>query len=366
MKSSIQQLTGRASGPAHSRMITELREAIRNGTLADDSRLPTEQELAGHYGISVTSVRRGVNLLIGERLVVRKQGSGTYVLPSRDVHRPTGARDTVALAMPLELCVYHPFFSEVFKGIRRQIASLGWKLHDIHFHTGDSGIPHDIGSLPSDPETVLHEFLGNSDIAGGIFGADLYNALAPRLPEGLAAVATDATDKCPYVAYDWAYETLRGIGILERMGAKRVWVCNGAFAGNKPPDRAADRVELVCHNRRKHTPLLLSEVTRDAYDATLAALGKGHRFDGVLVGDDFSAQGVLDALSRLGLKVPGQVKVVAMINRTSRLNMSIPVTTLVADGYQKGVALADLLNARLLSPATAPGYVEMSCCVEHR
>lgn len=56
-----------------------IRQRIRNRTYAPGGRLPSEQELAGELGVSRTTVRSALATLAAERLIIRKQGDGTYV-----------------------------------------------------------------------------------------------------------------------------------------------------------------------------------------------------------------------------------------------------------------------------------------------
>jgi DNA-binding LacI/PurR family transcriptional regulator len=345
-------------------MTAELRQDIRSGDLKPGSKLPTEPELAKQFDISITSVRRGIDILVRERLVERKQGSGTYVLDIQSVPRPGRVRDTVAIAMPLELCVYHPFFSEVTQGLRRQLGVRNWKTYELQFKS-HSTAPHDIAALPADPESVLSELLRHDELAGGIFGTSLIEQLAPRLPSGFATVAVDPTDTCPHATYDTEYEINRGLELLERQGAKHIWVCGGTPPALLPGGRKSTRQAKIAWYRPRGSALL-SEITREAFDAACAALTKDDQIDGVLAGDDYTAQGVLDAISKCGIRVPEKVKVAALVNRASRISMRFPVTTLVADGYLKGIALADLLHEHLISPATAPKRVQLACSVEYR
>lgn len=369
MMSSVPPWPSDPAQPAHARLTAEIRHSIRKGSLKPGSRLPTEAGLAKQFGISVTSVRRGIDILVRERLVERKQGSGTYVLDFHAIPRPGGARDTVALGLTLELAVYHPFFSEMTKGIRRQLGVHNWKIHDIPFRSLSTE-PHDIKALPADPEAVLTELLRNPEIAGGIFGADLIQKMAPHLPPGFAAVACDPTEAFPYATYDWVYETARGLDLLESQGAKRIWVCGGSrpdeSSGPGRSRKNSRQADVLWYQHAVTGSILLSEITRDAFEAACAVLSTDKKIDGILAGDDFHAQGVLDALSKCGIKAPARVKVVALTNRASRLNLRFPVTTLVADGYLKGTALADLLHERLTAPETAPKRVQLTCSVEYR
>ena len=56
-----------------------LLERIRSGVWAPGSPLPNEFQLAAELGVSQGTVRKALNALADEKLVVRRQGRGTYV-----------------------------------------------------------------------------------------------------------------------------------------------------------------------------------------------------------------------------------------------------------------------------------------------
>lgn len=55
-----------------------LRERIR--TMEDEARLPARGDLSQEYGVTRTTIDRAISELIGEGLLVAKDGSGTYVV----------------------------------------------------------------------------------------------------------------------------------------------------------------------------------------------------------------------------------------------------------------------------------------------
>ena len=59
-----------------------LRAKILKGTFPPGGRLPAERDLCGLLGISRITVRQALDLLEEEQLIVRRQGSGTYVSES--------------------------------------------------------------------------------------------------------------------------------------------------------------------------------------------------------------------------------------------------------------------------------------------
>lgn len=69
--------------PLYAQIIDGLREEIRSGQLSQGSRLPTERELAEKYDVSIITIRRAMEELCKQGLVVRKQGKGTFVCTSK-------------------------------------------------------------------------------------------------------------------------------------------------------------------------------------------------------------------------------------------------------------------------------------------
>lgn len=61
------------------RVMQALRELIRNGTYPPRSRLPSEGDMAEHFGVSRTVVREAVSHLKADGLVESRQGSGVFV-----------------------------------------------------------------------------------------------------------------------------------------------------------------------------------------------------------------------------------------------------------------------------------------------
>jgi GntR family transcriptional repressor for pyruvate dehydrogenase complex len=60
-------------------IIESLRQDIAQGRLAEGTRLPTERELAKHFGVSQPTIRESVRVLEAMGLVDVRHGSGAYV-----------------------------------------------------------------------------------------------------------------------------------------------------------------------------------------------------------------------------------------------------------------------------------------------
>lgn len=72
--------SARAKSEQDSQLIyRDLKSAIMNGDYAAGSRLPTERALAEHFDAARNSVRKTLNQLADEGLIVRHVGRGTFV-----------------------------------------------------------------------------------------------------------------------------------------------------------------------------------------------------------------------------------------------------------------------------------------------
>lgn len=72
--------TGRLA--PYERIMTDLRDRIRAGSLPAGARLPSEAELAETYGVARGTVRRAVRELEAAGYVEARQGVGRFVSPT--------------------------------------------------------------------------------------------------------------------------------------------------------------------------------------------------------------------------------------------------------------------------------------------
>ena len=68
--------------PKYQIVADALRAGIRDGSY--QKTLPTEQALCAQFGVSRQTVRQALSLLETERLIDRRQGSGSHIREQRD------------------------------------------------------------------------------------------------------------------------------------------------------------------------------------------------------------------------------------------------------------------------------------------
>lgn len=75
----LDRLQTGASGPLYRKLRLVLEEAIRSGRLDQGAALPPERDLAELASVSRVTVRKAVEDLVRDGLLIRRHGSGTFV-----------------------------------------------------------------------------------------------------------------------------------------------------------------------------------------------------------------------------------------------------------------------------------------------
>ncbi len=67
--------------PAYSQLANILRQSMADGLLRPGDQLPSEAQIVERYGVSPMTVRRAINILVDQGVVIAEQGRGTFVKP---------------------------------------------------------------------------------------------------------------------------------------------------------------------------------------------------------------------------------------------------------------------------------------------
>ena len=68
-----------SSVPLYQHVMHEIRGKIESGEYQSGSQIPTELELSTDYNVGRVTVRRAIEELVGEGLLTKQQGRGTFV-----------------------------------------------------------------------------------------------------------------------------------------------------------------------------------------------------------------------------------------------------------------------------------------------
>lgn len=84
----------------YSQIVDCLKEKIDNNELLPGDRLPTELELAESFGVSRITSKRALVELEREKLICRKRGQGSFVLPKSDKSSYVMMNKVISLILP--------------------------------------------------------------------------------------------------------------------------------------------------------------------------------------------------------------------------------------------------------------------------
>lgn len=185
---------------AYRTVAADLREALASGEFADGRALPTESALCDQYGVSRQTIRHAMQQLVGEGLVFRVRGRGTFATSEGEKPqylRTVGSiEDVLALAEDTEIEVLEQLGRKVdiAAASRLQlrtddiVTGMFRRLHrDLPFSVSEIFIPVEIGQKIIDSGRVPP-----TGVKDKITLTELIDELAPE-PIGGAQQSISAT-----------------------------------------------------------------------------------------------------------------------------------------------------------------------------
>lgn len=343
------------------RMIADsLRESVLSGEYRPGSRLPSETDLVRRFGVSRMTIVKAIKELQQADLVTRRVGSGTYVSP-----RSSQTCRLFGLLIP-ELGQ-----TEIFEPICQGMASYQGTPYSLLW--GNSvGEGH--------PKEQVAEELCQQYIAqqvSGVFFAPL--ELTPTKDEvNRKIMAALNKVKIPVVLLDRCVEPYPGrsqydlVGIDNRRtayaatahlltaGAKKIAFLGKALSASTVDARVAGyREALTVHGKRRQEDIVLRGDPSDT-DLIKNVLDT-QKPDAFVCANDHTAASLMQSLSRLGRRVPADIRIVGVDDVKYASLLSVPLTTQHQPCADIGrVAMSTMLN-RLENPDFPAREILLNC-----
>ncbi len=327
----------------------QLRRGIIAGTWTAGEKLPTEQELARETGLSLTTVRRAFDELVAERIVVRRQGAGSFVAAARP--RDERVRRRIGVLLP-DTQLYYP---RVLQGIDESLSAAGAALQ--------------LATYRYDPAR-------EDDAISGLLEAGVDGLLlAPTLTgisDPLARVRELMALPVPVVLVE---RSLHGIGpadttehiCSDHAGGAYDAVTHLAAAGHRRialATRSRTVTEFGVVEGYRHaisdlglTPDLIFSQSKDEWEADSAqtAFSALREFEvtAALVFGDREATLLEGAARRSGARVPEDLALISYDDEVADL-AEVPLTAIAPPKYRIGRMAADVMLRRLVEGDACP------------
>lgn len=313
----------------------DLKRQIKDGILVSDTQIPSENELSRKYGVSRMSARQALTNLVGEKLLYRIAGKGTFVCA------PAKKAENTIIGLVLNN-LGNPFFAQLTKTVQRNALAAGY---DVIYYANNDLIE----------ESKAIDTLLKRRVAGVVIvpSQDLGEE---RLVEGIRAagiplVYLNRTLKSPeadHVVTDNAQGAALAMEHLHSLGHRRI----GFVAASPYTSAVAGRLESYNSFIRSHglsdcaATQISSRLNEDGgYEGGRILLSSANRPTAIFCGNDITAVGVMKAARELGIDIPGDLSVVGYDDIELSAHLTPSLTTVAQPvGEMAEAAMAMLLE----------------------
>ena len=303
-----------------------IRQAILSGGYVPGEMLPSEREFMLEHGLSRTTVRRAVDLLVDEGRVVRRAGSGSFVNDG-ELARPAtplpGGMPAIALIIP---AFSNPLYAEMIDGIEREVQEAGLKLITSQSGHSPESESRQLFALASDPDVrgaVVVPASVDASSAGArkFIAAGKHLVYMGRWPDDLAVDGVSA---------DYLTSGRIAVEHLLAQGHRQIAYVEGT--PHLPGFSLLDGYSLALKNAGmplqdslvRINDLPSEEAGRQAVQALLA---EKVAFSAIFARNDVTALGVVQALRAAGVAIPGRVAVASVNDSLLARSMDPPLTS---------------------------------------
>jgi GntR family transcriptional regulator, arabinose operon transcriptional repressor len=315
-----------SNAPKYRKVYEDLLSAITTGAFQPGDRLPSEAELGKHYSTSRITVAKAVNELQQKGLVSRRAGSGTHVVAPA----PSGGRVFGLLIPDLGRTeIFEPICHGMMQSPLSKPHSLLWG--------------HSMGEAAQqekEAEHLCHQYVTQK--VSGVFFAALEFTPAKDAVNNRIVAAFDRAgiqvvllDRCyaPYPMrskYDLVGIDNRRAGFLItqhllRHDVKRVAFMARPLSASTVMARIAGyREALIAYGR----PFGQDLVCRgDPDDPDFLRKMLKDKPDAIVCANDFTAARAMAALTKMGIRVPEEMRIVGIDDVKYASLLPVPLTT---------------------------------------
>lgn len=342
--------TSEDSGPKYKQIYAQLRRALLTGEYAPGDKLPSENELVEEFGASRPTVSRALGQLEVDGLVERRAGSGTFV-------RIQNRQEGFVFGLLIPGLGTTEIFEPICRGI--SIARVGGH-HDLLWGTTSSP-----GAAEEEQAEQLCEYYLKRRVSGVFFAPMELTDKKDEINQRITGALDDAQipivlldrDICDYPKrsrYDLVGIDNRRAGfvVTEHLldcGSKRIvfWGRpNSAPTVNARAQGYREALSAQFGTRQEDFVVIDDPSDLGAVRELVAQRDP----DAVVCANDYTAAQLMTSLSRLGLRVPEDIRVTGMDDIRYASMLQTPLTTIHQPCLELGAAALSAMLDRISHP----------------
>ncbi|MGQ9879851.1 MAG: LacI family DNA-binding transcriptional regulator [Armatimonadota bacterium] len=308
-------------------------EEIQQGKYG--SRLPTKQQLADRFGVSIGTVSRALDALCREGWLECRRGSRVYACVSA---LPSVKQIAFVVTSPAAV-VEHAYHGPLFRA-----------LCDV---CAEAGINLPVASMPVSEWRNLPERFPDAVFYVVAPPANSVDVLTALWQEGSSLIVVGASWQepvaFPTIDSDNRGGARRGVEYLLHLGHRRIAYVNGMEHSTNCRDRLAGYLDALQAWGIEAKPRWIirpdddTHLSPSARNALMDLLLSPERPTAVFCAGYFLALEVMASAEQLGIAIPQQLSILGTDDPVSARHLNPPLTTLRQPLYQMGRRAAQVL-----------------------
>jgi LacI family transcriptional regulator len=347
----------------HRTISRQLTTEIIAGKYNKTGRLPSEAQLVKHFGVSRPTVGRAMKDLQEQGLIERRPGSGTYIRTERDRgHSAHPVVPQIGLMMP------NLFHTEIFEPLCGELASLA-RVNDYGLWWGAN-----MSSIAETQMTAAEaEVLCEQFIERGVVGVFFVSFEHQTDRETTNLRITERLKKAgiPVVLLD------RDIGVfpnrsefdivgvdnvaggylladhLIKLGVRRMVYVKRPLTAPTVDSRIIG-AQKAMHDNNLQTPQPFVYSGDPGDVKFVKSFAQNQKIDAILCTNDHLAAELLQTLTRIGIRVPNDLRLVGFDNVRFASLLSTPLTTIEQPIRDIAITAFSALRERMTNSTLPP------------
>ena len=131
--SELKPIAAEPGQPLYARAREAIRTAVDQGLLVPGEQLPSTKALSDSLGVSLVTVHRALQELVGAGVLRRGQGRGTVVHERYDERRHAATGTRLGVVFHGECSLADSFHGQIFEGVRQEATDVGVDLVLLRF-----------------------------------------------------------------------------------------------------------------------------------------------------------------------------------------------------------------------------------------
>ncbi|HLV09289.1 MAG TPA: GntR family transcriptional regulator [Halanaerobiales bacterium] len=338
---------------------------VNSGEYRAEEKIPSERELCKHYSVSRTTIRKAIDELVAEGVLIRRSGRGTFVadnLPKvkkktdnilflRCVHSDI-SRSTSEIKDDI-------FYPKVLAGV--EIAASKNNYHCLYKIINENDFN----------EEELEKSINNSD---GIVCAEVHNYSflkhLRKFSESVVLVCSSINDaEFDMVEIDNLKGSIEAVNYLIDNGHRDIAFIGGSEKSCASTEREEGYLQTLKKRGKKINPsFILSYGWRleDGYNAVMDLLKQNTLPTAIFAASDLLAIGAINAIKDSGYSIPEDISVIGFDDIEMAGQVKPSLTTMRVRRAEMGEIAAKLMFERVNSQRDYPVRIAVPTVLQKR